>query len=104
MQPVTVKNALNTSSFYFFYISLFLVKLISIFYDIQYGFTEFSMTVIRLRLNKAGGRKSEELLEIWAIYTEFLPSSQTIPALPTASNARSKEKKTFYSVSWIKRQ
>ena len=37
------------------------------------------------------------LLEIWAIYTEFLPSSQTIPALPTASNARSKEKKTFYS-------
>ena len=44
------------------------------------------------------------MLEIWAIYTEFLPSSQTIPALPTASNARSKEKKTFYSVSWIKRQ
>ena len=34
----------------------------------------------------------------------LLPSSQTIPALPTASNARSKEKKTFYSVSWIKRQ
>ena len=43
-----------------------------------------------------------KLFEIWAIYTEFLPSSQTIPALPTASNARSKEKKTFYAVSWIK--
>ena len=45
-----------------------------------------------------------QMLEIWAIYTEFLPSSQTIPALLTASNACSKEKKTFYSVSWIKRQ
>ena len=29
---------------------------------------------------------------------------QTIPALPTASNACSTEKTTFYSVSWIKRQ
>ena len=44
------------------------------------------------------------VLEFWANYTEFLPSSQAIPALPTASNACSKEKKTFYSVSWIKRQ
>ena len=45
-----------------------------------------------------------KLLEFWANYTEFLPSSQAIPALPTVSNACSKEKKTFYSVSWIKRQ
>ena len=43
-------------------------------------------------------------LEIKAIYTELSPVFQTIPALPTASNACSKEKSTFYSVSWIKRQ
>ena len=59
---------------------------------------------IRFEKFNLSPRSGDLLLEIWAIYTEFLPSSQTIPALPTASNACSKEKKTFYSVSWIKRQ
>ena len=65
---------------------------------------EVEVEVMRKWKNEKLKRLPRSLLEIWAIYTEFLPSSQTIPALPTASNARSKEKKTFYSVSWIKRQ